>query len=107
MMIAAGLALLTAGIATGRRKRMLPVLLGVYALIACTAIAVGVFLLRQAGGVTIWDPSVYYFTDVPDTVDWPEAIMTAIGAVVVSVVAASIPAARAADIDPIKALRYE
>jgi lipoprotein-releasing system permease protein len=82
-------------------------LLGVYALIACVAIAVGVLLLREQGGLTIWDPSVYYFDEVPNTVDWREAVFTAIGAVIASVIAASIPAARAADIDPVRALRYE
>ena len=107
VLIGAGIALLAAGIAAGRRQRILPVLLGVYALIACFAVAVGVLLLREQGGLTIWDPAVYYFDEVPNTVDWREAIFTAIGAVVASVIAASIPAARAADIDPVRALRYE
>jgi len=107
VLIGAGVALLAAGIVSGRRQRMLPVLLGVYALIACLAVAVGVLVLRDQGGMTIWDPKVYYFDDVPNSVDWREAIFTAIGAVIASVIAASIPAARAADIDPVRALRYE
>jgi lipoprotein-releasing system permease protein len=107
VLIASGVALFVAGLLTGRKQRILPVLLGVYALIACVAIAVGVLLLREQGGLTIWDPSVYYFDEVPNTVDWREAVFTAIGAVIASVIAASIPAARAADIDPVRALRYE
>ncbi|MCH2135042.1 MAG: ABC transporter permease [Phycisphaerales bacterium] len=107
LLIGAGVALLAGGIITGRRRRMLPLLLGSYAMVACIAVAVGVILLRESGGMTIWDPSVYYFDEVPDQVDWREAITTAIGAVIASVIAASIPAARAADIDPVRALRYE
>ncbi len=64
-------------------------------------------LLHQAGGVRIWDPSVYYFNEVPAMVDWASAWFTAGGAVLVSVIAASFPAAHAADIDPVRALRYE
>jgi lipoprotein-releasing system permease protein len=58
-------------------------------------------------GTLIWDPSVYYFSTIPSQVDWFTAIVTWFGAVVFSVLGASVPAARAADIDPVRALRYE
>ena len=64
-------------------------------------------MLRQSGGVVLWDPAVYYFTDIPSDVDWASAWITAAAAAVCSVIAAAIPAARAADIDPVGALRYE
>ncbi|MSQ91198.1 MAG: ABC transporter permease [Phycisphaerales bacterium] len=57
-------------------------------------------------GTLIWDPSVYYFTIVPDQVDWTTAWSTALGGVLFSVIGAAIPAAKAADIDPVEALRY-
>ena len=90
-----------------RSGRLLPLLLGILTAIVLAGLGVGELLIRNSGGIVLWDPSVYYFTDVPDAVDWPSAWITALGAVICSVVAAAIPAARAADIDPVGALRYE
>ena len=106
---AIGLGILAAvvGWRLGGGRRLLPVLLGVFALLVCLGVGVGLLLLHQAGGVRIWDPSVYYFNEVPAMVDWASAWFTAGGAVLVSVIAASFPAAHAADIDPVRALRYE
>ncbi|MFO0875247.1 MAG: FtsX-like permease family protein [Phycisphaerales bacterium] len=75
-------------------------------------IATGVLGLAGVGlllhhGVLVWDPSVYYFARIPSQLDLFTAALTMVGAVVFSVVGASIPAARAADTDPVKALRYE
>jgi len=58
-------------------------------------------------GTLIWDPAVYYFSTIPNKVDWFTAALTWVGAVVFSVLGASVPAAKAADIDPVRALRYE
>jgi len=58
-------------------------------------------------GTLIWDPSVYYFSTIPSQVDWFTAAITWVGAVIFSVLGASVPAAKAADIDPVRALRYE
>ena len=107
LLIVVGVALLATGIAVSKRQQILPVLLGCFSLLACSGAGIGLLLLRAAGGVVIWDPAVYLFDQAPNSVDWPAAWWTALGAVVVSVIAASIPAARAADIDPVKALRYE
>ncbi|MCE9620452.1 MAG: FtsX-like permease family protein [Planctomycetes bacterium] len=71
-----------------------------------TLVLVGV-LLTLHRGTLIWDPSVYYFDHIPDQVDWFTAMITWCGAVVFSVLGASIPAAKAADIHPVRALRYE
>ncbi len=66
-----------------------------------------IIVLQRAGGVVIWDPSVYYFTHIPSKMDVETAIITMIGAVLFSLIGAFLPAAQAADTDPVKALRYE
>lgn len=68
--------------------------------------AVGTALLLHQGFL-MWDPSVYYFNTIPNQVDWFSAVLTMAGAIVFSVLGAAIPAARAADTDPVRALRYE
>jgi lipoprotein-releasing system permease protein len=89
------------------RGALLPLVLGSLATLVLLALGAGVLLLRQAGGVVIWDPSVYYFTVIPNQVDMTTAVSTIIGAIVFSLLGAVIPAAKAADTDPVAALRYE
>ena len=72
--------------------------------VALLAVAVGLFFHK---GTLIWDPSVYYFSAIPNEMDPTTAVITMIGAVFFSLLGAFIPAARAADIDPVRALRYE
>ncbi|MHC5004444.1 MAG: ABC transporter permease [Planctomycetota bacterium] len=88
--------------------RLLPLVLG--SLVTITLLATGSIILLVkyvVGGVVIWDPSVYYFTEIPNQLDHDSAILTMIGAVVFSLLGAFLPAAKAADTDPVKALRYE
>jgi lipoprotein-releasing system permease protein len=87
-----------------RRGLLLPVLLWLVAMVTLGLAGAGLMLHR---GTLIWDPAVYYFSRVPDQVDWFTAALTWVGAVVFSVLGASVPAAKAADIDPVRALRYE
>ena len=87
--------------------RLLPMLLGSLGAIVLGGLGVIELAVRASGGIVLWDPAVYYFTAVPDQVDWESAWITAAGAVICSVIAAAIPAAKAADIDPVGALRYE
>jgi lipoprotein-releasing system permease protein len=68
--------------------------------------AVSIVLLQHQGFL-VWDPSVYYFSRIPSSLDQGTVVSTMIGGVVFSVIGASIPAARAADTDPVKSLRYE
>lgn len=63
--------------------------------------------MGSALGIYIWDPSVYYFTEIPNKVDPAQAAMVLIGGVVFSVFGAMLPAIRAAWMDPVKALRFE
>ena len=58
-------------------------------------------------GTVVWDPAVYYFNVIPNEMDPVAAITTMVGAVVFSVIGAFVPAARAADTDPVRALHYE
>ena len=87
--------------------RILPVVLGIMGTGILGLFTALVFILDAKGGVVIWDPAVYYFSEVPNTIDLPEALITMAGAVIFSLIGAAIPAARAADVDPVKALRYE
>ncbi|MFO0962369.1 MAG: FtsX-like permease family protein [Phycisphaerales bacterium] len=86
------------------RGGALPFLLWSVATLALVGTGVGLCLHR---GFLIWDPAVYYFTQIPSRMDWETALGTSIGAIVFSVLGAAVPAARAADIDPVRALRYE
>ena len=87
--------------------RLVPIVLGVIVTSTLAILAVAILLLDRAGGIVIWDPSVYYFSYIPNKVDMGTAIGTMIGAVLFSLLGAFLPAAKAADIDPVKALRYE
>ncbi|MDP6891496.1 MAG: hypothetical protein QF471_09215, partial [Phycisphaerales bacterium] len=106
-LVSAGGLLVIWSCAVCRGRKLLPRLLGVLGSILLILAGSGVLLLRSSGGVVLWDPAVYYFTEIPSAVDWASAWITAAAAVFCSVIAALIPAARAADIDPVGALRYE
>jgi lipoprotein-releasing system permease protein len=90
-----------------RRERLLPIVLSGMLAIVLLLCGVGVLTVRAAGGIVIWDPAVYYFTKIPNYVDYNTAIITMIGAVVFSLIGAVLPATKAADTDPVQALRYE
>jgi lipoprotein-releasing system permease protein len=87
-----------------RRGVLLPTLLWLVGAITLGLAGAGLLAHR---GTLIWDPAVYYFSTIPSKVDWFTAALTWVGAVVFSVLGASVPAAKAADIDPVRALRYE
>jgi lipoprotein-releasing system permease protein len=59
------------------------------------------------GRVTVWDPSVYYLPEIPNKVKADKAAIVVACAVFLSVLGALIPAVRAANMDPVKALRFE
>jgi len=63
--------------------------------------------LGSALGIKVWDPAVYYFTEIPNTVETPKAAIVLIGGVLSSLLGALVPAVRAASMDPVRALRFE
>lgn len=63
--------------------------------------------LGRAMGIQIWNPEVYAFDTIPNTMN-PWEVVTIVGiAVVASVIGSLVPAIRAARMHPIEALRYE
>ncbi len=63
--------------------------------------------LGRALGLVIWDPSVYYFSEIPSELEAGKATIVLSLGVLASVLGALVPALRAAWMDPVKALRFE
>ncbi len=63
--------------------------------------------LGKALNVQVWDPNVYYFTTIPTDLDAMKFAIIVAGGIIASVVGALVPAARAAWMDPVKALRFD
>lgn len=63
--------------------------------------------MGQALGLVIWDPNVYYFSEIPNKVEPDKAAIVLACALIFSVAGALIPALRAAYMDPVRALRFE
>jgi len=63
--------------------------------------------LTKVTGRAIWDPAFYLFSRIPDEIEPTKAAIVLISAVVCSVLGALIPAVRAANMDPVRALRFE
>ena len=55
----------------------------------------------------LWDPDVYAIDRIPDVVNFPEAAIIALVAVLASVIGAALPARRAAKLEVVETLRVE
>lgn len=58
-------------------------------------------------GRPVFDPTVYYFQEIPTIVDPVTIVGVMFGAVLIAVLASVLPARRAARLHPVEALRYE
>lgn len=63
--------------------------------------------LGTAFGLTVWDPEIYYFPQIPNKVDPIAALLVMGGGVLFSVIGAIAPAIKAARMDPVRSLRFE
>jgi lipoprotein-releasing system permease protein len=63
--------------------------------------------LEWITGREVFDPTVYYFQEIPVIIDPVTVVLVAIGAVMIAVLASVLPALRAARLHPVEALRYE
>jgi lipoprotein-releasing system permease protein len=63
--------------------------------------------LGRLTGKKLFDPSVYYFTEIPTDIRVETVLMVNIGAVLIAVLFSVLPALRAAMLHPVRALRYE
>ncbi len=58
-------------------------------------------------GLVVWDPQIYYFTQIPNHINQTHAAIVLIGGILSSVFGALIPALKAAHMDPVRSLRFE
>jgi len=90
-------------------------------LMACVAIAIGtlvgvvlamnlpdiVRLVELAFGFKVFDPTVYFISDLPSHLLWSDVFWVVTIALLLSILASIYPALRAARISPAEVLRYE
>lgn len=58
-------------------------------------------------GAEVFDPSIYYFKEIPVLISPNMVFWVSFGAVLIAVMASVLPALRAARLHPVEALRYE
>jgi len=64
-------------------------------------------LIHWLTGREVFDPTIYYFQQIPTIVQPSMVILVVSGAVAIAVLASILPAIRAARLHPVQALRYE
>src|SRR5262249_33526618 len=63
--------------------------------------------LTRVTGKAVFPRDVYYFKEIPTNVDPLSVVLVNAGAVLIAVVFSLLPAARAARLHPVRALRFE
>lgn len=64
-------------------------------------------VIETITGQEVFDPTIYYFNEIPTIVEPFTVVWVMIGAVMIAVMASVLPALRAARMHPVQALRYE
>jgi lipoprotein-releasing system permease protein len=63
--------------------------------------------VEQLTGQEVFDPSIYYFQEIPVIVHPLTVCWIITGAIAIAILASVLPALRAARLHPVEALRYE
>ncbi len=63
--------------------------------------------IEKITGQEVFDPTVYYFNEIPVIVNPLTCVWVVLGAVAIAVIASILPARKAAKLHPVEALRYE
>jgi lipoprotein-releasing system permease protein len=58
-------------------------------------------------GQEVFDPTIYYFSEIPTIINPVTIVWVGLGAIAIAVLASVLPALRAARLHPVEALRYE
>jgi lipoprotein-releasing system permease protein len=95
--VAHGLALAVVGISLGS---MLGVFLASY-------ISTITIFIESLLGVKLFDPAVYFISELPSDLQWGDVAVIALASLLLSFVASLYPAWRAAQVAPAEVLRYE
>lgn len=64
-------------------------------------------LVQIITGQEVFDPEIYYFSQIPTIVSPLMVVLVGMGAILIAVLASVLPALRAARLHPVEALRYE
>jgi len=63
--------------------------------------------IEQQAGVHIFDPAVYFISQIPSKLMWADVLLVCCMSLILSILATVYPALRASQVSPAEALRYD